>query len=165
MKTKIMKIGTKIIFLGVLLFGLNFSSQAQSNKEEIDYYQAAFGMDKKEMVVGFLQLKSDNPFWAIYDQYETERKSIGQKRVKLLQDYANNYLNLSDAQIDAIMKEAIDLNISSNKLIDNYYYKIKKASGSKPAAQFYQIEQFIQSTIRIQIMGNIPFIGELDDAK
>jgi hypothetical protein len=40
---------------------------------------------------------------------------------------------------------------------------VKKASGSKVAAQFYEIENYIISTIRLELLDNIPFFGELDN--
>ena len=90
-------------------FGLSFTANAQSNKEEVDLMQAVFGMDKKEMIAGFLQLDEANPFWAIYDEYETERKELGKQRIDLIMKYAENYANLSDAEIEAYMKEMMPL--------------------------------------------------------
>ena len=40
--------------------------------------------------------------------------------------------------------------------------KVKKASGSKIAGQFFQLEAYIQSEIRSTVMSSIPFIGELN---
>ncbi len=151
----------KNILLLALFFVTSFAI-AQSDKEEIDLYQAAFGMEKKEVVAGFLQLDSNNPFWTIYDQYETERKTLGKKRIDLLKMYAEKYGNMSDDELNDMMKQTMTLQKSTDKLIDTYYSKINKASGAKAAAQFYQIEGYILSVIRAEIMSSIPFIGELD---
>ena len=72
-------------------------------------------------------------------------------------------MNLTDAEIDAYMKEVKSLKASNDKLIDTYYGKVKKASGSKVAAQFYEIENYIISTIRLEVLDNIPFFAELDN--
>ncbi len=150
-----------ILALSVLLLTAGFAN-AQSDKEEIELYQAAFGMQKKEVVAGFLKLDAANPFWALYDQYETSRKELGKRRIALMKKYSSNYANLSDIEIDALMKEMMSIKSANDKLIDTYYAKIKKVSGSKVAAQFYEIENFILSQIRIEIMQVIPFIGEFD---
>jgi hypothetical protein len=153
----------KFVVITGFLISLNFNAQAQSSKEEIDLMQAAFGMQKKDMISGFLQIPADNAFWAIYDQYETERKELGKKRIELILKYSENYANLSDVDIDAYMKDMMSLKKSHDKLIDTYYAKVKKASGSKIAAQFYEFENYILSAIRLEIMNNIPFFGELDN--
>ena len=51
---------------------------------------------------------------------------------------------------------------SLDKLIFKYYKKMKKTAGTKPAAQFYQLEYYFLNAIRMDLLDNIPFIGELD---
>jgi len=138
---------------------------AQSNKEEIDLVQAVFGKDKKAMVAEFIKLEGaqKDAFWLAYDEYETKRKDLGKKRIALLDKYATNYATLDDAGTDEIVNEMIKLQTETDKLIATYYTKIKKGSGVKAAAQFYQIEGYILSKIRTTIMENIPLIGELDN--
>lgn len=153
----------KTAILITLISTFSLVSKAQSDKEVVDLYQAAFGMEKKELVSQFLKLEVSDPFWAVYDQYETERKALGQKRIDLMVKYIDNFGTMTDADIDAIMKEMMTLKSSNDKLIDTYYGKVKKVSGSKVSAQFYEIENFILSAIRLEIMSSIPFIGELED--
>lgn len=157
------KSGLTLIVAVVFTLGLSFTANAQSNKEEIDLMQALFGMDKKDMAIGFIQIDEANPFWAIYDEYETKRKELGKQRIDLIMRYSENYDNLSDAEIEAYMKEMMPLKNKTDKLIDTYYGKINKASGVKVAAQFYEFENYILSSIRVDIMNNIPFFGEFDD--
>jgi hypothetical protein len=137
---------------------------AQSNKEEIDLFQSVFGMEKKALVAEFIKLEGaqKDAFWTAYDSYEVERKALGQKRIALLNKYAANYATLDDAGTDEIVKETIALQVQTDKLIVDYYKKIKKDSGAKAAAQFYQIEGYILSKVRATIMENIPLIGDLD---
>ena len=144
----------------ILIFSTALS--AQSNKEEVDLYQSMFGMQKKEMIASFVELDSNSPFWVDYDAYELERKALGQKRLALLSDYAENYLSLSDEKTDDLIKQMQVQKKSLDKLIDKYYKKVKKTSGSKVAAQFYQIENYILTAVRSEILDGIPFFGELD---
>lgn len=157
----------KLFLFAVALFITASFVQAQSNKEDVDMIQAIFGKEKKAMVASFVQLdaSSKDAFWTIYDQYETSRKELGKKRVALLEKYAKNYTTLDDATTDALIKENQTLQVQTDKLIVQYYGKIKKAAGSKPAAQFYQLEGYLLSVIRANILENIPFIGELDQKK
>ena len=140
---------------------------AQSNKEEIDLVQSVFGMEKKAIVAEFIKLEGapKDAFWVAYDEYEGKRKALGQKRIALLEKYANSYTALDDTNTDEIIKEIITLQQQTDKLISDYYKKIKKVSGVKAAAQFYQIEGYILSKIRSAVMESIPIIGELDQKK
>jgi hypothetical protein len=137
---------------------------AQSNKEDIDFIQSIYGKEKKEIVAGFIKIDDTkkDAFWKIYDEYETKRKELGKKRISLLEKYANSYIDMDDATASKITKETASLAAETDKLIATYSKKIEKAAGAKPAAQFYQLEAYFLSVIRVNIFESIPFIGELN---
>jgi len=158
-KTRVMK---KLVFLAAICFAVSVS--AQSNKEDIDLIQAAYGKEKKEIVAAFIEMEDGakkDAFWKLYDQYETERKRLGRKRIALLEKYAANYDSMHDLTTSKNIKETAALGLENDKLIQAYHLKIEKAAGVKPAAQFFQIESYFLSGIRVAILENIPFIGEL----
>ncbi len=133
---------------------------AQSNKEEIDLMQASFGMDKKAIVANFVNL-SDNQkdaFWKLYDEYETQRKELGKQRIDLLKQYAEEYKNMTSEQADAWTKKVMDLQKKTDNLITTYYGKVKAISDGTVATQFYQIENYILTSIRMQLLEEIPFV-------
>jgi hypothetical protein len=147
-----------------LMVALTFFAFSQSNKEEIDLVQSVFGMEKKAMAAEFIKLEGapKDAFWVAYDEYETKRKELGKKRIGLLNKYVEGYSSMDDASMEQITKEIISLQGETDKLIVTYYNKIKKGSGVKAAAQFYQFENYILSKIRAEILENIPLIGEFD---
>ena len=127
--------------------------------------QAIYGKDKKSIVASFIMPPDEakkQVFWSLYDEYESERKSLGKKRIAVLEKYVNAYTTLNDKTTDSIMKEVMTLQKSTDGLIIKYYDKLKKSVGVKQAAQFYQIEGYLLSATRIYILGNIPFIDELE---
>lgn len=147
------------LFLGVQV------GTAQSDVEEIDFIQSIMGAEKKEVMSQFVDLQGPaaDAFWKLYDEYEVKRKSLGKERIALIRQYADEYDGITDEQTDALMSKAIKLRNSNNKLTDSYYKKLKKAVGSKSAAQFYQLESYIQSVVRAELFSNIPLIGELEN--
>ena len=154
----------KLNLIMVFLFVSVLTVFAQSNKEEIELYQSVFGAEKKATVAEFIQLEGEagTAFWSLYDTYETARKVHGQKRLVLLEKYVENYEDLGEEKTKEIMKEMISLADAYNKLIKKYHKSISKACGAKAGAQFYQLETYFQSGIRMTLMEEIPFIGELD---
>jgi hypothetical protein len=148
-------------FFGLILL----SSFAQTNKEDIDLVQAIYGKEKKAIVYNFIVPTDDakkTAFQGLYDAYETERKLLGQKRIALLEKYASVYGNMDDKATDDVMMQTMDLQKKVDGIITTYYDKIKKSVGLKEAGQFYQLESYLLSATRIYILGNIPFIGELE---
>lgn len=126
--------------------------------------QAIYGKQKKELAADFMILPDakKDAFWKIYDDYETERKALGKQRVSLLEKYADAYDSLNDKSTDAIIKQTMALQKSTDALIAKYYDKISKEIGVKPAAQFYQLETYLLNIVRAYILSNIPFIGKLE---
>jgi len=149
----------KYILFTFALFFATFA-YTQSNKEEVDLVQAAFGMEKKSIVADFVQLTEaqKDAFWALYDEYETQRKEYGKERIDLLKQYAEQYTTMTSEQADTWTKKVMDLQIKTDKLISTYYEKVKKMSDGVVATQFYQIENYILSMIRMQILQEVPFL-------
>jgi hypothetical protein len=149
----------KYLLIVAVLFLASFA-KAQSNKEEVDLMQAAFGMDKKAVVMEFVHPSETqkDAFWKLYDEYETQRKAYGKTRIELLDQYAEQYKTMTSEQADAWSKKVMDLQGKTDKLIISYYNKIKKISDGIVATQFYQIENYILAGIRAQVLEEIPFL-------
>jgi len=131
---------------------------AQSNKEEVDLMQAAFGMEKKAMVSEFVKVDpaQKDAFWKLYDEYETARKELAKKRIDLLEKYANNFDNLTNETMDKMLTETIDLQKKTDGLLITYVNKVKKSTNAVVAFQFYQVEGYILSGIRLSILEGLP---------
>jgi hypothetical protein len=69
---------------------------------------------------------------------------------------------MTDQTTDEMLKEMMSLQSGNDKLISSYANKMKKAVDVKTAAQFYQIEGYILSKIRVEILENIPVIGSIE---
>jgi len=144
------------LLLTALIFAA--SMYAQSNKEEIDLMQSAFGMDKKAMVAEFVQVDpaQKDAFWKLYDEYETARKALGKERIELLNQYTEGYTKFTNESADAWTKKVIDLSKKTDALIITYYNKIKKVTNPIVALQFYQVEGYILSGIRVSLLESLP---------
>jgi len=147
----------KLTLLFIAIFAFSFVN-AQSTKEEVDLMQAAFGMEKKAMMAEFVKVDASqaDAFWKLYDEYETARKVYGQQRIKLFDTYLENYNKLTNETADKWTNEVITLQKNTDKLLLTYYNKIKKATNPVVALQFYQVEGYILSGIRLSILEELP---------
>jgi hypothetical protein len=154
----------KTLFL-IAAFMISSILFAQTVKEEVDLFQAAFGMEKKAMVADFVTPAPEqaDAFWTLYDEYETKRKELGEERMVLLYYYAANFATLTSEEADTWTINTIALQKKTDALLDTYYKKVKKVTNGIVATQFYQIELYILTKIRIVILDNVPFIEEKQD--
>lgn len=139
---------------------LTSAAFSQSYTEEVDLMQAAFGMAKKDLVSAFVQpsVSQSDAFWALYDEYETARKELGKERIALLEKFAKQYANMTSEQADAFTTKALALQKKTDKLIATYYKKVKGVSDALVATQFYQVESYILTGIRMELLAELPFV-------
>lgn len=146
------------------LFLISFFGNAQNTqKDELQIIQTLFGMGKKELIASYIKAPVDkqDAFWATYDQYETKRQTLGTKRFEIINDYANNYFQLTDTKANELVGDVILNNVQLEKLNYVYFKKFKKLLGGVEAAKLIQLEVYIQSQIKSAMQNTIPFIGEI----
>ena len=147
---------SKLLSLVFIAF-LSLSTFAQSSQDEIQLMQSLYGMEKRDIVAEFVELSEvqATEFWALYDEYENQRKELGKKKYQLLQSYVDDYGQVKPEDADAFMKQAIPLRIKSDKLTDNYYKKVKSKTDPIVAMQFYQIENYLADAIKMELLEDI----------
>lgn len=154
--------------LCILLVAVTSGVFAQnSEKEDLEIIQGIYGKSKKELAQAYMIIPEAQAasFWKIYDEFEAERKALGKVKVGIINDYAANYLNLTDESADKIAKASLKNNLDYQKLSSKYYDKYKKAVGAVNAAKIIQFENYMQTTVQSEIQDSIPFIGEIEAIK
>lgn len=147
----------KTLLSFLLVLCMSFMSMAQTNQDELELMQSLYGMEKRDIVNEFIDLNEnqETEFWAIYEEYEAKRKEIGQEKYRLLLSYVDDYGEVKNEDADIFMKKAIPLRIKSDKLIDNYYKKVKTKTDPIVAMQFYQIENYLADVIKMELLEEI----------
>ena len=149
----------KMIFcLVAVAMVIGGAAQAQSNYEELlrqDLRTAKTAVVTETMM---LSTEEGDLFWPIYREYDLELAKIWDRRLALIQNYAENFENMDDATADAIMQDALKLREDRMKLRTKYYKKMKKEVGAILAARFSQVDGVIQNIVDLQIASELPLV-------
>ena len=147
----------KPLLFVLFIFTFSFGMTGQATQDELQLMQSLYGMEKRDIVSEFIELNDsqEQEFWLLYDEYEEKRKDIGKERFRLLTSYVDDYGEVKPQDADNFMKQAIPLRIKSDKLVDNYYNKIKNRTDPIVAMQFYQIENYLADVIRMELLEEI----------
>ncbi|SHM78710.1 hypothetical protein SAMN05444266_11122 [Chitinophaga jiangningensis] len=150
-----------VLLLMMLCIGNVVFAQDDSDLKTI---QSVFGKEKKALVTQYMDFKngSNDPFWSLYDQYESDRRSLSRERLAILQDYSRMYETLDDEAATSLAKRTLSNDLSYDKFYQRYFKKFSKVLGGKNAAKFMQLELYLQNAIKSSILNAIPFIGELE---
>lgn len=152
----------KSIKLILFFFSLSLSSflNAQVVEDEIALIQSAFGMEKRAMIQEYMDLPNNSPFWSVYEAYEKERRDIMKERILIINEYLENFDNLTDVKADDLALRGIKNNAKLSALQSKHYKNFKKVISPIEAAKFMQIENYIQNTILLAVADELPFIGD-----
>ena len=94
--------------------------------------------------------------------YVEEGKKLGEERIQIIASYADNYVGLTNEKADELTQRLLKNNAAIDKLQLKYYNLIKKEISAIRAAQFMQLELYMQTMIRAELQNSLPMIGELD---
>jgi hypothetical protein len=146
----------------VFLSSLSLLSNAQTQDE---LFNSVFKQEKRAYFSENMHLKADefDKFWTIYGAFENERVNIGTERINLLKSYVEKYETMSNEDADAFMKKWLAVDKKEDAMRVKYYGKMKKDLGAKTAAHFLQLDDYIQTAIKFEILDELPFIGEFSN--
>jgi outer membrane PBP1 activator LpoA protein len=100
----------------------------------------------------------DAAFWPIYREYDLEMSKLGDERVALIEEYAKNYSNLTDAVAEKLASKALDLESRRQALKAKCFERVKGALSPVKALRFLQVEHQLQLLIDLQISASLPVV-------
>jgi hypothetical protein len=118
------------------------------------------GKDRRDLVKANMLLTNSEAarFWPIYDEYRAEMNKIGDKRVKLITDFAANRNSMSEDEGMRLLKERIDIEKEKNDLRGDYVKKFNKELSARTTARFFQIDQKLDAAVEAALAAKIPLI-------
>ena len=118
------------------------------------------GKDRREIVKANMLLTNSEAarFWPLYDEYRAEMNKIGDKRVKLITDFAANRDSMSEDEGLRLLKERLDIEKEKNDVRGDYVKKFNKELSARTTARFFQIDQKLDAAVEAALAAKIPLI-------
>ena len=142
------------IRIAVLILGLlpNILA-AQSTSEQVELGRDVLQAEKKLMVSDYLQLTGEEAkgFWPVYDAYQKELRSLGDRMLKLIQDYKDHYTNLSDEKAQALLDEVMTIQEKRLQLKKDYLPKLRAIIPTKKVVRYYQLENKMEAVVNYEL--------------
>jgi hypothetical protein len=126
----------------------------------IQMLRQELGKDRHDIVKANMLLTNSEAarFWPIYDKYRADMNKIGDRRVKLITDYAANRNSMSEDEGNRLLKEALDIDKERISTKEDYVKKFQKELSARTTARFFQIEQKLDATADAVRAAKIPLI-------
>ncbi len=153
----------KKLLLTALTVAFAIGVKAQSTTDEIHLIQSSYGKDKKALMVEHMKFKEEESvkFWPIYDKYEAERRKLGQVRANNILEYSKNYGTLTNEKATELINTALKNQEAMIELQEKTFKELSSALSPLRAAQFIQLESYLEAVVRKELATAIPLIDQV----
>jgi hypothetical protein len=119
---------------------------------------------KQQIIKEAMQLNDQQSavFWPIYRNYDAEQTRLGDEKLAIIHDYAQNFLTMSDPKADQLAQRVMALDEQRLALRKKYYDLLKKALPTVIVVRFFQVENQLQLILDLQIASNLPIIEQAE---
>ena len=140
-KSKMRTITLKIAALFLLLLPVFAYAQPgppipKEKEEEIESLKIAFITKKLDLTPDEAKV-----FWPVYNEYEDKLKDLRQKRRKETKDAKENFDEMTDKEIEALVDGEIAFRQKEFDLQKEYHSKFKSVLPIRKVAKLYQAEE------------------------
>jgi hypothetical protein len=120
--------------------------------------------DKKVFIGVNMQLSESEAenFWPIYNEYQNELFLLRARTVKLINDYAKVYNNMTDYDAKNLLDAYITIETLRPQLIKAYLPKFRKVLPEIKAFRYYQLENKINAALMYELARKIPLIKDAE---
>jgi len=157
----VLAIAAMFVLLVTLAQGQNTAATDKPISDtDIQLLRSDVQSGKNEIIADTMQFTDveSKAFWPVYRDYAHDQQAIGDERLQLIKDYAQNYDTLDDAKAKDMVQRMINIEDKTLNLREDYWPKFMKALGAKRAAKFYQVDSRISLIINLQLSAAIPLI-------
>jgi hypothetical protein len=150
-----------IAVLGIAILASFAPARAQAMHDDIALTRQQIQSDRQEIVAANLQLSDaeSKAFWPLYRAYREEIAKVGDRYVKLLEDYAASYTTLTNEQASAMLDESLSILGTENKIMTKHAKKMRETISAKTVARFFQIETQLNNMLRAELADEIPLVS------
>ena len=135
-------------------------SQELNTESYIQLLRTDLNAQKRQIVNETMQLddKQARIFWPIYNNYEAELDKLGDEKLAIVQEYAANFLTMTNEKADELTQRVMALDDQKMALRRKYYDLMKKSLPAILVVRFFQVENQIQLLVDLKIASNLPII-------
>ena len=138
------------------------AASAKPAEADLNLMLASIRANRRALVAVNLNLPADEAakFWPLYDRYQTEMNSFGDRLAALLADYSTHFRDLSNEKALQLMKDYLAIEADRAEARRLYFDEFAKALPGRTVARFFQIDNKMDAVLRYDLAAAIPVVDE-----
>ena len=155
---------SRIVLMAVLALGLTAvpGRAGEADKANLGILLDTIRANRKALVAANLTLTDEEAgkFWPLYDRYQTELNGVQDRTVKVIEDYAASFKNLSDDKAMKLADDYLSAEGDRVKIRRTYLDQFAKVLPGRKVVRFYQIENKMDAVLRYDLAREIPVVEQ-----
>ena len=150
----------KLLLIIIVLLLVNTVAYGKDVDAYVELLKSDVRTQKVAIISKALQFTNEesSAFWPVHREYELELSKIIDDRIELINNYVQNYDNLTDEKARELARKVFALEKKRTKLKKKYFKRFERALSATIAAKFIQVENQINLLIDLQIASKLPLI-------
>ncbi len=142
-------------------------SFAQQANDYMEVTRAALKTEKKALIAEVMNLtpEESEPFWTLYNEFQGKLYTTNTKYVKLVNEFAENYENMSGEMANDLMTRLFAYESEILKLKKTYHKKFQNILSPQKTLMYFQAENKIEIMIDYELANSIPLLDARDSKK
>ncbi len=125
---------------------------------EVELMIIAKAVEKKAVVLASMELNGEKKeaFGNLYEHYQVRLMELRMQELKLISDYAEHYLEMTEVNADKIIIDYIGIEEKALKLKKRYIIKFQEFLSSAEVIRYFQIENRYKLLEKSKVAEAIP---------
>ena len=162
MRTKITFTLSALLMLGATNLHAQTAPEAVMSPQELQAAKQLVETRRNLAVIENLPLTivEAEKFWPLYEEYRQRVRVLGERRLAVIEGYAERYRagNVDDEFAEQGIRESLKIKLDMAKLKQKYWTKFRRILPAMKAARFYQLESKMDAEIDFILAGGIPLV-------
>jgi hypothetical protein len=149
----------------VISFSLSIgTAQAQEGTPvDLEKAKSQLQRDREKIFIEALQLSVSQAsvFHPIYLQFSKEKKVLDDLLIAQFLNYGNNYQHLNVELMKKFISQSEDYEKKELRVRKKYYKILSDAISVEVGSQFYEVDDFVSTSLRLNVLTGLPFTGRM----
>lgn len=155
-------------YLLILVSAITANSYGQEGTLiDLDKAKSQLQKDREKIFIEALQLSISQAavFHPIYVKFNNEKRALDDELIGLFVNYGNNYQHLNLKLMTTFVTQSEKYQARELSVRKKYYKLLSEAISIEIGSQFYEVDDFISTSLRLNILTGLPFTGAITRQK
>jgi len=150
------------LLLGATSADAQTSGDAAMNQKQVQAAKELVDTERNMQLIINLEFTEEQnaKFWPLYEEYRQKIRSVRERKLALIQSYADRYWagTVDDDFAEMAINDALKIQLETVKIRQKYWKKFRRILPATKAARFYQLENKMDAEVDYVLAGGVPLI-------